>query len=136
MEAFEQQQHQGECNKPHPVSREATDLQRLVVEHADLWSAVRKSLTQSWFVRNGDAERLCTGLIRGLVCKSYVRDSTLLSLPPKVDHAWHQAILNTFPYRQMCKGVFGRILEHTTLTSSDTWEEKNGRIDATIVLYR
>jgi hypothetical protein len=52
-----------------------------------------------------------------------------------VDLAWHQAILNTRLYREMCQSVFGYFLEHTTTTSSDPLHLKNGRIDITEAIY-
>lgn len=76
------------------------------------------------------------GRHRELVCKSYVENSTLLSLPPQVDNAWHQAILNTRLYQGLCDDAFGRMMHHTTTTASDPIEDKNHRIASTDLIYQ
>ena len=83
-----------------------------------------------------ERSNICRDLFRGLMCKSYAFDSTRMSLPPRLDQAWHFAILNTKLYREMCMAEFGRFLEHKTTTQTDSVREKNKRVDATIVLYK
>ena len=61
--------------------------------------------------------------------------SLALSVPPRVDNAWHLAILETRLYREMCQAAFGRFLEHTTTTSADPVAQKNARVDATAAIY-
>ena len=93
------------------------------------------SLTRNHNIGLSNAVRLCVELFRGLVCKSEIEESLEMSLPPLVDLAWHQAILNTRLYREMCESVFGRFLEHTTETSKDSVEVKNARVRKTEVMY-
>jgi hypothetical protein len=59
-----------------------------------------------------------------------------LSLPPHIDLAWHQAILNTALYREFCEELFCRMMDHTTVTSQDSVEAKNNRVSATETIYR
>jgi hypothetical protein len=102
----------------------------------DLWTAVQQALTSTYFVAAEEAQRLCVELFRGLVCKSYLPNSRLLSLPPLVDLAWHQAVLNTQMYAEMCETVFGRFLHHSTVSAQDPVAWKNRRVTATETLYR
>jgi hypothetical protein len=60
----------------------------------------------------------------------------MMSMPPQVDHAWHQALLNTRLYRAFCEDVFGQFLEHTTVSAGDSLERKNARVDVAVALYR
>ena len=101
-----------------------------------LWHEVARVLTTNYFVPADQARRLCVELFRGLVCKSLVSTTTQLSLPPLIDLAWHQAILNTVLYRQLCEMMFMRPMDHTTVTDQDTVEAKNNRVSATETLYR
>lgn len=101
-----------------------------------LWHEVARVLTTNYFVPADQARRLCVELFRGLVCKSYVRTTTQLSLPPQIDLAWHQAILNTILYREFCEMMFHRPMDHTTVTAQDSVEAKNNRVSATETIYR
>jgi hypothetical protein len=101
-----------------------------------LWHEVARVLTTNYFVPADQARRLCVELFRGLVCKSFVRTTTQLSLPPQIDLAWHQAILNTVLYREFCEKMFHRPLDHTTVTAQDSVEAKNTRLSATENIYR
>ena len=103
-------------------------------EFGALWQAVRGALEHQWEAPES-ARRLCRELYRGLVCKSTVAEPLDLSVPPRVDHAWHLAILETQLYREMCQAAFGRFLEHTTTTSADPVAQKNARVDATVAIY-
>lgn len=121
------------------TSEECTNvlsMQSLYRDHAELWQAVQTSLEKSYFFPQPTAKRLCREMFRGLMCKSCVKEPLMLSLPPAVDLAWHQAILNTRLYREMCQAVFGELLEHTTTTMQDPLETKNRRIDATEGMYK
>jgi hypothetical protein len=102
----------------------------------DLWAEVTRVLTTTYFIDAEKAERLCVELFRGLVCKSSFEDSLLLSFSPQVDLAWHQAILNTGPYGEMCNQVFGYIMPHTTKTSQDNLITKNQRVASTELVYK
>jgi hypothetical protein len=113
----------------------AKDRQRAYERHQALWDAVTKALHESHFCSTEEAERLSRELFRALCCKSRV-DIQLSSLPPLLDHAWHQAILNTRLYRLFCDDVFCLFLEHSTTTASDSLVAKNRRIDVTVALYR
>lgn len=75
-------------------------------------------------------------LFRGLICKSIAANSMELSLPPKLDIAWHALILETNIYREFCEVVTGRYLEHTQMTISDSLIEKNKRIDQCVAIYK
>jgi hypothetical protein len=123
------------CNSfPNGVFMKVND----VTFHAfdPLWHEVARLLTATYFVPADQAQRLCVELFRGLVCKSFVRTTTQLGLPPQIDLAWHQAILNTVMYRDFCNKMFHRPMDHTTVTEQDSIEAKNNRVSATENIYR
>lgn len=71
-----------------------------------------------------------------LCCKAIVNESLNASLPPLLDQIWHEMILETQPYRQVCEQVFGKFLDHTARSSNDSVQTKNERIDILVAIWR
>jgi ubiquitin-large subunit ribosomal protein L40e len=70
-----------------------------------------------------------------LVCKAIAADSMKVSLSPLLDLVWHEMILETKPYREMCETHFNKFLDHTARTAVDSVGQKNQRIDALIAIW-
>ncbi len=95
-----------------------------------LWPEVKRRLTKQG-VKNVD--RVCLELVRGLIVKNINEPG---GLPHIVDQAWHEAILNTRGYTELCD-VLGRgMIHHTTASSQDDPVVIQSRIDQTVINYR
>lgn len=70
-----------------------------------------------------------------LCCKAIANESLNASLPPLLDQIWHEMILETQAYRQLCEEVFGKFLEHTARTAADSVHDKNKRIDILVAIW-
>lgn len=70
-----------------------------------------------------------------LCCKAVVDESLTASLPPLLDQIWHEMILETQPYRELCEQVFGKFLDHTARSSSHSVKTKNERIDILVAVW-
>jgi hypothetical protein len=68
-----------------------------------------------------------------LICKVFSPNDT--SLPPLLDHIWHEMILETGDYKKICYSVFKQFLHHTSKTVSDSIEAKNSRIDNLVAIW-
>lgn len=83
-----------------------------------------------------EVDALIKELKRGLQCKASLGgDSLSLGFPPKLDFAWHAAVLNTREYNQYCIFRFGEIIPHSTITDMDPNLDKFERIRKTTEVY-
>jgi len=103
--------------------------------HKKLLLEVIRSLRENYYWTNEKATRACKEMMRGIYCKSFLETGTSFSLPPQIDLAWHQAILNIKMYQEMCFVLFFKMIDHTTVTSGDPVREKNHRVTATMLFY-
>jgi|GWRWMinimDraft_12_1066020.scaffolds.fasta_scaffold26264_1 hypothetical protein len=71
--------------------------------------------------------------LMALICKVFSPNDT--SLPPLLDHIWHEMILETDDYKKICDTVFKQFLHHTSKTVSDSIETKNSRIDNLVAIW-
>ena len=86
----------------------------------------------AWKFSNKLVEELC----RALYCKAVYNggDSLECSLPPKLDHCWHDLILETQTWQKVQEKL-GRTLHHTQQTAMDSVSDKNKRVDVTMYVY-
>lgn len=106
-------------------------------QYQALWDEVARRLNAryAWWSMD-QCVAITEELYRCLVCKACVEDMYALGLPPKIDEAWHEAILNTKLYQDFCVNALGRFIHHTTTTSQDGLKAKNERITATRLVYK
>ena len=109
----------------------------------ELTAEITRQLLAQFIVRDrAEAVAMTAELYRTLVCKALLvikhADSLQLSLPPKLDAAWHVAILNTDLYHKFCNLTLGldKLLPHSTASSFDDLSTKNKRITAMEMFYR
>lgn len=84
-----------------------------------------------------NAEKCCQvahETFKALCAKDVVNDQMSCSLPPELDLVWHELILNTLEYAQMCHSTFEKFLHHTTTTVDDPLEVKQKRVDVTLAV--
>lgn len=82
------------------------------------------------------AELITLDFLRCLVLKARPEDPSSFSMPRLLDYAWHEAILNTESYIDMCQSLFGKIVHHTTTTTKDPKEEKVARIKKMLEYFK
>jgi hypothetical protein len=98
-----------------------------VERHMTLWIEVAR------LTKHKDPKQLGLSLAKWLYCKA---DSTKeISIPQSLDHAWHMAILNTRLYREMCQDLFGKFIEHSTITSDGNIRERTLRLATGMQTY-
>jgi hypothetical protein len=118
---------------PTPLALYTTHKGSFVLAFTGL--ASRLAAKGQW--RLDQCETLAQELCRGLVAKSLAKEPLELSLPPKLDVLWHELILETRLYQEVCdKLLGGTFLHHTQTTVSDPLAEKHARVERTLNQYR
>jgi len=78
-----------------------------------------------------DVLQAASDLLVCLHCKSVATDPAALSMPPLLDHFWHELILETELYAQLCASLgSGRFVHHTKRTAADSVAVKNKRVSS------
>ncbi len=100
------------------------------VEGLPLWKEVKRRLRKQGIK---DVDVVCAELVKALSVKDL---ATPGGLPPLLDQAWHEAILNTRGYSELCKMLRGDFIHHTTESEQDDLIVIQSRIDQTVINYR
>ncbi len=100
------------------------------VEGLPLWKEVKRRLRKQGIK---DVDVVCAELVKALSVKDL---ATPGGLPPLLDQAWHEAILNTRGYSELCKMLRGDFIHHTTESEQDDLIEIQSRVDQTVINYR
>lgn len=78
-----------------------------------------------------DVIQAAADLLVCLHCKSVAANPTALSMPPLLDQFWHELILETELYAQICASIgSGCFIHHTKSTAADPVDIKNKRVNA------
>jgi hypothetical protein len=87
------------------MERRMSDLSRLNLDD------VRKGVYDKYDVSRSDAE-LAVEYLRCFLDAKRARPEDLIILPQIADWAWHELILDTARYSEICSQIFGRFLHH------------------------
>lgn len=101
-------------------------------EHASFLRHIEQRLASVHGFAESTAKAAVFEFIRCLQLKAKDATPPTLSMPVKVDMAWHEAILCTDEYAKLCERLLGQgaLVAHTTRTVEDAEEEKAKRVDA------
>lgn len=106
-------------------------MEGLLLEFSPLFSEVKRRLApkgsdKAWSM-------VCIEFMRALQVKDMAQDG---GLPPNLDVIWHECILNTRAYEALCLKLRGCFIHHTTVSEQDDDEERQSRVDQTVINYR
>jgi ubiquitin-large subunit ribosomal protein L40e len=118
-----------------PADKAGPNFSEALQQHLPLFIEVARQLRLTYDVTCEQAESLTSELFRVLICMGYASDSIELSMPPKLDAAWHCALLNTAMYREFCEAKAGRFIEHSTVSDADADDVKLRRVCKLRELY-
>ena len=105
--------------------------QEVLEEFDSLFKEVKRRLRNT--DRAVEWNHTCKEFVRALVVKDNKQPG---GLPPRLDAIWHECLLNTKSYRQLCRRLRRRFIEHTTVSECDDGIERQSRIDDTVIRYR
>lgn len=105
-------------------------MEGLLLEFAPLFAEVKRRLP---LFRDKDWSVVCIEFMRALQVKDMTKDG---GLPPNLDMIWHECILNTRAYEALCLKLRGCFIHHTTVSERDNDEERQSRVDQTVINYR
>lgn len=107
-------------------------MEGLVLEFAPLFNEVKRRMPS---FRGTDKEwsAVCIEFMRALQVKDMTKDG---GLPTNLDMIWHECILNTRAYEALCLKLRGCFIHHTTVSERDNYEERQSRVDQTVINYR
>lgn len=104
----------------------------------DFFDYIKQRASEKLYLNQVLAEKAVLETYRCLVIKARLNDdvSLKLSLPPYLDNVWHEMILCTEEYLELCFVINdSQLIPHTTRTESDPVSLKNERVLAMRILY-
>jgi hypothetical protein len=96
-----------------------------------LFNEIKRRLYNTDDPRTWNAK--CVEFVRALRIKDLNSPG---GLPPVLDAIWHEAVLNTKAYYQLCFYLRGVFIHHETNSEQDNNVERISRIDHTVLAYR
>jgi hypothetical protein len=106
-------------------------IEELLIEYNILFIEVKRRL------RNTDDKPKWNATCKEFLRFLQVKDkNTNGGLPPLLDAIWHECILNTRAYTSLCKRLCGDYIHHATTSEQHDEQEKQSRVDQTVINYR
>ncbi|KAJ3307615.1 hypothetical protein HDU76_004492 [Blyttiomyces sp. JEL0837] len=125
-------------NALKPSVETTTSIKNPYLKYKTKLESITKRVCKQNGWKDTHAIDLAQELFRGLCCKAKVApEDASLSLPPRLDIAWHAFIIETKDYLAFCNDVCnGTFLHHSTATSTDPVAVKNQRVVTTQLIYQ